>query len=55
MPYVVRAIIDDKGGTFTVEATTEDEAVAKANTLRNYCRSVTVTDSDGKVVFETKD
>jgi len=53
--YSVRGITDEHGGTFTVEAKTEDEAVAKANTLRTFCMKVTVTAPNGKLVFDTKD
>ena len=54
MPYIVRGITDEHGGTFTVEARTEEEAIAKANSLRNFCKRVTVTAPNGKLVFDTK-
>src|ERR1700694_5496928 len=55
MLYVVRAIINEQGETFTAESKTKAEAIANARTLRNYCKNVTITDSDGKPVDETKD
>jgi len=55
MGYVVRALLTERGGTFTAEFETRQEATKSAKELREQGFQVTVIGPDGAPINETED
>ena len=55
MGYVVRALLTERGGTFTAEFETRQEATKSAKELREQGFQVTIIGPDGAPITETED
>jgi hypothetical protein len=55
MPYVLRAIVPERGDRFTVEYKTKRASLESAKALRHDGILVTVAGPDGKPIEETKE